>query len=320
MIRDACLQEGVALEAIQLAGHWKLNNLVVMYDNNQITCDGSVDLCNTEDIDAKMRACGWDVIDVEDGCYDVEGLVKALLKAKASTEKPTFVNIRTVIGVGSKVAGDAKAHGAAFSPEGVKAVKQAFGMNPDEHFVVSDDVYNFFRDIKTRGDSLEEDWNSLVSSYGKEYPELYEEFLKRVEGRFTEDWRDIIPAKETFPTVPTASRKSAGIICNPLAAKLKNFMVGTADLSPSVNMIWKDKVDFQHVSLPECIEKFMGSSTDSHSSRVSRLLAVLTETIPVDTFIGAFASMPWPLFPTVSLPMARAPSSPLPPASSCSTL
>ncbi|KAK4234467.1 dihydroxyacetone synthase [Achaetomium macrosporum] len=233
MIGDACLQEGVALEAIQLAGHWKLNNLVVMYDNNQITCDGSVDLCNTEDINAKMRACGWDVIDVEDGCYDVEGLVKALLKAKAS----------------SQVADDAKAHGAAFSPEGVRAVKEAFGMNPDQHFVISDEVYNFFRDAKTRGDRLEEDWNRLVSSYAEEYPELYEEFLKRVEGRFTHDWRRIIPAKEMFPTATTSSRKSAGIICNPLAAKLKDLMVGTADLSPSVNMIWKDKVDFQHPSL-----------------------------------------------------------------------
>ncbi|KAI8666038.1 Transketolase [Fusarium keratoplasticum] len=249
MIGDACLQEGVSLEAIQLAGHWKLNNLVVMYDNNQITCDGSVDLCNTEDVNAKMRACGWDVIEIEDGCYDVEGIVKALLKAKSSTDKPTFINVHTVIGVGSKVAGDAKAHGAAFSPDGVKAVKEHFGMNPEEHFVVTDEIYNFFRDVKTRGERLEEDWKALVASYAKEYPELHEEFIKRVEGRFTEDWRSIIPAKESFPTAPTASRKSAGIICNPLAAKLKNFMVGTADLSPSVNMIWKDKVDFQHPDL-----------------------------------------------------------------------
>lgn len=249
MIGDACLQEGVAMEAIQLAGHWKLNNLVVMYDNNQITCDGSVDLCNTEDVNAKMRACGWDVIEIEDGCYDVEGIVKALLQAKASTEKPTFINVHTVIGVGSNVAGDAKAHGAAFGAEGVKGVKEFFGRNTEEKFVVTDEVYNYFRPLTTRGQRIEEDWGNLVSSYTKEYPELHEEFQKRIEGRFTDDWRSIIPAKETFPTTPTASRKSAGIICNPLAAKLKNFMVGTADLSPSVNMIWKDKVDFQNPEL-----------------------------------------------------------------------
>lgn len=126
MIGDACLQEGVALEAIQLAGHWKLNNLVVIYDNNQITCDGSVDLCNTEDFNAKMRACGWEVLEVEDGCYDIEGLVETLLQAKASTEKPTFIMVHTVIGVGSTVAGDAKAHGAVYGAEGVKSIKTAF--------------------------------------------------------------------------------------------------------------------------------------------------------------------------------------------------
>lgn len=249
MIGDACLQEGVALEAIQLAGHWKLNNLVVIYDNNQITCDGSVDLCNTEDVNAKMRACGWEVIEVEDGCYDVEGLVKALLQAKASTAKPTFINVRTVIGLGSKVAGDAKAHGAAFGTEDVKSIKQIFGMNPEEHFVLAETVYGFFREMTPRGQRLEEDWNELVSSYQEKHPELHKEFMKRVKGELTEDWRSIIPAKADLPTAPTASRKSAGLVCNPLASKLTNMMVGTADLSPSVNMIWKDKVDFQHVSL-----------------------------------------------------------------------
>ncbi|KAF4122309.1 dihydroxyacetone synthase [Geosmithia morbida] len=249
MIGDACLQEGVALEAIQLAGHWKLNNLVVIYDNNQVTCDGSVDLCNTEDVNAKMRACGWNVLDIQDGCYDVEGIVRALLQAKASADRPSFINVRTVIGVGSKVAGDAKAHGAAFGTEDVRNIKKNFGMNPEEHFVVSDQVYDFFKDIKPRGEQLEAAWKDLVSAYGKVYPDLHTDFTKRVDGDFTQDWRSIIPSKDSLPTTPTASRKSAGLVCNPLAAKLTNMMVGTADLSPSVNMIWKDKVDFQHPDL-----------------------------------------------------------------------
>src|SRR5699024_2023990 len=113
VIGDACLQESVGLEAISFAGHLKLNNLTVIYDNHQITCDGSVDLTNTEDVNAKMRACEWDVIHIEDGCYDVEGAVRALEQARASKEKPTFINARTVIGLGSHVAGQAAAHGAA---------------------------------------------------------------------------------------------------------------------------------------------------------------------------------------------------------------
>jgi dihydroxyacetone synthase len=248
MIGDACLQEGVALEAISLAGHWKLNNLVVVYDNNQITCDGSVDLCNNEDVNAKMIASGWDVIDVMDGNFDIKGIVKALITAKNSTEKPTFINIRTVIGIGSKSAGDAKAHGAAFGPEDVANIKRAFGHDPEKHFVISDEVYDYFRETKPRGRGIEAEWNKLVGEYAKEHPTLHAEFALRVAGKFTDDWTKFIPAKADLPTTPTASRKSSGLVCNPLAQNLKNFMVGTADLSPSVNMIWKGKVDFQNVS------------------------------------------------------------------------
>ncbi|EED17667.1 dihydroxy-acetone synthase, putative [Talaromyces stipitatus ATCC 10500] len=249
MIGDACLQEGVALEAIQLAGHWKLNNLVVIYDNNQITCDGSVDLCNTEDINAKMRACGWDVIEVDDGCYDVPALVAALAQARSNNIKPTFINVHTLIGIGSKVAGDAKAHGVAFGAEDVASIKTRFGMDPEQHFIVQDEVYDFFRDAVPRGETFENDWKQLLEQYAKEYPEMHQEFSLRVQGKMTDDWTKILPSKEEFPTIPTASRKSAGLCCNPLASKLHNMMVGTADLTPSVNMAWKGKVDFQNPDL-----------------------------------------------------------------------
>jgi len=249
MIGDACLQEGVALEAISLAGHWKLNNLVVIYDNNQITCDGSVDICNNEDVNAKMRACGWNVLDVEDGNHDIETIVRALITAKTSKDKPSFINIRTTIGLGSKSQGDAKAHGAAFGADDVANIKRFNGMDPNKNLQVSDEVYDYFREAKTRGRQLEAEWNNLVSSYKAEHPNLADEFALRVKGEFTENWEKLIPAKESLPTSPTPSRKSSGLICNPLAEKIKNFMVGTADLSPSVNMIWKGKVDFQHPDL-----------------------------------------------------------------------
>ncbi|KAI9167922.1 dihydroxyacetone synthase [Paramyrothecium foliicola] len=254
MIGDACLQEGVGLEAISLAGHWKLDNLIVIYDNNQITCDGSVDLANTEDVNAKMAASGWEVLEIADGNHDVEAIVATLVAARScNAGKPVFINIKTIIGVGSKVAGDAKAHGAAFGADDVANIKKGSGFNPEEHFVVSDAVYDFFREVKPRGREFESEWAKVVAAYGKEYPDLAKEFALRVKGEFTEDWRKIIPAKEDLPTTPTASRKSAGLVCNPLAAKISNFMVGTADLSPSVNMIWKDKVDFQNPDLrPTC--------------------------------------------------------------------
>ena len=248
MIGDACLQEGVALEAISLAGHWRLNNLTIIYDNNQITCDGSVDITCNDDVNAKMTASGWNVIDVFDGANDVAAIVSALVQAK-SASKPTFINVRTIIGVGSSNAGDATAHGAAFGADGVAGIKRTFGMDPEKHFDVPDSVYDFFREAKSRGRSYEREWNSLVADYSKEYPERAEEFKTRAAGRMPADWTQLIPGKDSFPTTPTPSRKSAGLVCNPLAEKMSNFMVGTADLTPSVNMAWKGKTDFQSPEL-----------------------------------------------------------------------
>ncbi|KAI9737070.1 MAG: hypothetical protein M1834_000660 [Cirrosporium novae-zelandiae] len=248
MVGDACLQEGVGLEAISLAGHWKLDNLTIIYDNNQVTCDGSVDLTNTEDINAKMTACGFEVIDVMDGCYDIEELVSVLARSRSpGRSKPTFINVRTIIGLGSAVAGDAIAHGAAFGKGDVAKMKKAYGFNPEEHFVIGDKVRRFFEGLPARGEKLVSEWNDLVSAYSKANPELASGFKMRVEGRLPENWEDLIP--KTFPTTSTPSRKSNGLVFNPIAAKIPTFMVGTADLSPSVNMIYPNKVDFQHPAL-----------------------------------------------------------------------
>ncbi|RYC55526.1 hypothetical protein CHU98_g10685 [Xylaria longipes] len=253
VVGDACLQEGVALEAISLAGHWKLNDLIVIYDNNQITCDGSVDLANTDDVNAKMSACGWKVLTVDDGDEDIPAIVEALGQARAESKQPVFINIRTTIGAGSKVAGDAKAHGVALGPEDVANMKRDSGMNAEEHFVISNETYEFFAKVRKRGRRYEREWVELVESYSKDYPDVADEFARRIKGEMVKDWTKIIPPKETFPTSPTPSRKSAGLVCNPLAAELRNIMVGTADLSPSVNMIWKGKIDFQHPDLrPAC--------------------------------------------------------------------
>ena len=248
-VGDACLQEGVGMEAIQVAGHFRLRNLVVLYDNNQITCDGSVDMVNSgEDIDAKMRACGWNVLDILDGNYDVEGIVHALGLARRS-DRPTFVNVRTVIGVGSAVQGDAQAHGAAFGAEDVRGIKRFYGMDPEEHFVVSDRVKGFFEPLVERGRKWEREYEELLGRYGEAYPELAAEFELRRRGQTVRDWREVIPSMEELGRDPLPSRKSGGVVCNPLAQRINTFMVGTADLSPSVNMMWKDKKDFQHVSL-----------------------------------------------------------------------
>lgn len=244
MTGDACLQEGVALEAISLAGHLKLNNLTLMYDNNQVTCDGSVDLTNSEDVNAKMRACGWDVIDIHDGCFDIDGITRALRQARSSPQQPTFVNVRTTIGLGSAVAGDALSHGAAFGDNDVADMKRASGFDPEQNFVIPQTVRDFFADSKTRGQQAVDDYENRLKSYAESHPDLAIEFERRRKGELPYDWESLIPSQ--FPEKATATRAASGLVFNPIAAKVKSFMVGTADLSPSVNMIWKDKEDFQN--------------------------------------------------------------------------
>ncbi|KAM0454122.1 hypothetical protein ACHAPV_008586 [Trichoderma viride] len=249
MVGDACLQEGVALEAMSFAGHLKLNNLTVIYDNNQITCDGSVDLTNTEDVNVKMRACGWNVINVEDGCYDVGGIVAALEKSRASIDKPTFINVKTIIGLDSAVAGQAEAHGAAFGVDDVKRMKQAYGFSPEEKFVVRDEVRQFFSELPSRGEQIVSQWEKLVDRYKKAYPDISKKFQQRLDGKLPSHWKTLLPGPETLSDKPMATRASSGLMINPLAKDFNSFVVGTADLSPSVHMAWEGKEDFQHPDL-----------------------------------------------------------------------
>ncbi|SMR54755.1 unnamed protein product [Zymoseptoria tritici ST99CH_3D1] len=248
-IGDACLQEGVGMEAFQLAAHWRLNNLCVLYDRNEITCDGSVDLCSSDDVNAKMRAVGFEVLEVADGNNDVEALVKAMIQARASKDKPTFINIRTTIGVGSTVEGDAKSHGADLGEKDIIQLKKKFGMDPEKTFVVSDEVYNYFREAVPRGQRLEKDYAAMIAKYTEAHPQLAAEFQKRRNGEMIADWTKMVPKLEDFPTEATPTRKAAGQVLNPIAENISNLMVGTADLTPSVNMAWKGKVDFQNPDL-----------------------------------------------------------------------
>ncbi|KAL9625322.1 MAG: hypothetical protein Q9160_000385 [Pyrenula sp. 1 TL-2023] len=205
------------------------------------------DMTNTEDVNAKMRACGFDVIDIEDGCFDVEGLTNALHQSRNSSLKPTFINVKTIIGLGSARAGDAEAHGIALGAADVADMKRAYSFDPEQHLVIGQEVRDFFEEIPSRGESLVEGWKSLLDRYSAAHPELADEFLSRIRGELPPHWKDLIP--KTLPSQPTASRKANGLVFNPLAEKVKSFMIGTADLSPSVNMIYPGKLAFQHPDL-----------------------------------------------------------------------
>ena len=255
-VGDACLQEGVALEAIQLAGHWKLDNLAIIYDNNQVTCCGPLNVTCSEDINAKMTACGWKVIDVFDGVLNVEGIVQALVDACNHQGKPVFINVRTIIAFGSTSQGQAKTHGDALGAEDVASIKRQFGMDPDEQFRIDADVYEFFGAAISRGRHHEAEFERKLDSYAQEYPELAGEFQLRMEGRMTDNWQNYVPQKENLSKDKLPSRISAAHICGTLARNLGNLMVCTADLRPAVNMSWDGHMVFQH---PETENGLSGS-------------------------------------------------------------
>ena len=175
-------------------------------------------------------------------------VVNALVAARTS-DKPTFINIRTTIGFGSAIAGTADVHGAALGVDEVARLKRSFGLNPEEHFYIPQDVYDFFSDIPGRGEAHEAAWQAALVKYHEENPVLAAEFELRVAGKLPGDWTKCIPRKEEQPTTSTASRKSAGVVTNALGQNINSFLVGTADLTPSCNVAYKNKVDFQSVSI-----------------------------------------------------------------------
>ncbi|KAF1941221.1 hypothetical protein EJ02DRAFT_404898 [Clathrospora elynae] len=239
IVGDACLQEGVGCEAFSYAGHLKLGNLTVLYDNNQISCDGSVDLTNTEDVNKKMEACGWEIIDVEDGVNDVASIVAALEKGRdPNRSKPLFINIRTIIGVGSAVAGQAVAHGVSLGADNITKMKKAYGWDTTKTFHIPDKVKQFYADIPKRGNEYVSEWNDLLAAYTKAHPDLAQTFKDRMAGKLPDNWSSMIPS--TFPTDTTPTRKSNNLAISKILAECPTFMVGTADLTPSVNLTWKD--------------------------------------------------------------------------------
>lgn len=157
---------------------------------------------------------------------------------------------------GATQAGTADVHGAALGVEEVANLKRSFGLDPNEHFHIPQDVYDFFRDMPSRGEAHEASWQAKLAKYRVEHPILGAEFDLRVAGKMSDDWSKYIPQKEDHPTSSTASRKSAGVVTNALGENINSFLVGTADLTPSCNVAYKNKIDFQSVSTRSLLRIF----------------------------------------------------------------
>ncbi|WP_374434652.1 transketolase [Inhella sp.] len=231
---DGCMMEGVSHEACALAGAWKLNKLVAVYDDNGISIDGQVAPWYIDDVSKRFEAYGWNVIGPVDG-HDVKAMAAALEQAKASTEKPTLIRAKTVIGQGSpNRAGTAKAHGEALGPDEIKLTREALGWS-HEPFVIPAAVYADW-DAKKAGAKAQEKWQKAFDGYAKKHPQLAAEYQRRMAGELPESYAKLVAdllAETDSKAETVASRKASQLALEAFTAALPELLGGSADLTGS---------------------------------------------------------------------------------------
>ena len=231
---DGCLMEGISHEAAALAGAWKLNKLVALYDDNGISIDGQVAPWFIDNTAQRFAAYGWSVIGPVDG-NDAQAVSKAIADAKLSAERPTLIICKTAIGKGSpNRANTAKAHGEPLGAEEIKLTREALGWNYPP-FVIPKDIYTAW-DAKAAGASAEKAWNAQFAAYTAAYPALAKELKRRMKGDLPKTFAQtavdtVIAADAKKETV--ASRKASQLALEAFTAALPEMLGGSADLTGS---------------------------------------------------------------------------------------
>ncbi|MCI8372109.1 MAG: transketolase [Lachnospiraceae bacterium] len=240
---DGCMMEGISSEAFSLAGTLGLGKLIVLYDSNSISIEGSTDIAFTEDVKKRFEAFGFQTLVVEDG-NNLEEIGKAIEEAKKDTTRPTMITIKTQIGYGCPAKqGKASAHGEPLGDDNVKALKENLGFPADKDFYVPQEVYDNYKAITEEKGKTEEAWNQLFADYCAKYPEMKELWNKYHD----ESAADALIDNEDFwayEDKPDATRNLSGVMINRIKDILPNFIGGSADLAPSNKTNMKDAGDF----------------------------------------------------------------------------
>lgn len=239
---DGDLMEGVAAEAISLAGHLKLDKLIVLYDSNDISLDGDLEKSFSENIQKRFESYGWNYLKVADGT-DIVEINSAIEKAKQNTGGPTVIEVKTVIGFGSpNKSGKADSHGAPLGFDEVALTKAAYAWE-HEPFCVPNEVYDTFKAAsEVQGVQAEAAWNKLFESYKNEYPELAAQFINAMENKLPENFASELPVYEAGTAV--ATRSSSGDAINAIAKTTPSLFGGSADLAGSNKTTIKGAGDF----------------------------------------------------------------------------
>ncbi len=234
---DGDLQEGISAEASSLAGTQELGNLKVIYDDNRISIEGDTHVAFTEDVSARYKAYGWNVIEVaakNDGDVDREALEVAMNKAKSEVNKPTLIRLKTVIAwPAPKAQGTAESHGSALGNDEVAATKVALGLDPAESFIVPQEVLNHARQVKERAKILRKTWDERFAQWEKTNPNE-SALLKRLRSKaLPNGWEAALPVFESGKDI--ATRAASGKVINEIAKVLPEFWGGSSDLAGSNN-------------------------------------------------------------------------------------
>ena len=239
---DGDLMEGVSQEASSMAGHLKLDKLIVLYDSNDISLDGPTSKAFTENVGARYEAYGWQHILVKDGT-DLAAISKAIDEAKAEKNKPTLIEIKTVIGFGAPNEGTSSVHGAPLGVAGSDVAKGVYGWEYPE-FTVPEEVQARFKEaINDRGEAAEAEWNQLFAQYEGAYPELAAQFRQAFADELPSEWADNLPTYEVGTS--QASRVSSKEMIQALSAAVPSLWGGSADLSGSNNTMVAAEKDFE---------------------------------------------------------------------------
>lgn len=229
LVGDGCLMEGISYEAMSMAGHMKLDKLIVLYDSNDISLDGALNVSYSDNAKLRAESANWQYLRVEDG-NDIAEITKAIELAKQDSTRPTLIEIRTIIGYGSpKVAGTNKAHGNPLGLEEATATKAFYGW-PHDEFTVPEEVNAHFENLKRLGQAKETEWNQLIDSYKTSYPELGLELENAIDGNVLIEASDILTFDESKAI---STRVASGNAINHFMKSVPSLFGGSADLSHS---------------------------------------------------------------------------------------
>ncbi|GGA92494.1 transketolase [Ornithinibacillus halotolerans] len=240
---DGDLMEGVAYEAASLAGHLGLGRLIVLYDSNDISLDGDLNISFSEDIQQRFESMKWQYLRVEDG-NDVAAVQAAIEEARLDENRPTIIEVKTTIGFGSPtLQGTHKAHSNPLGKEEIKRTKEFLGWEYEEEFHVPEEVYEDFSSVRTNGIEKEAQWNQLFTEYEKAYPNEARELKRIIAGELPENWDANLPEFAEGESV--ATRASASKVLNALADVFPELVGGAADLNSSTQAKLNNYGDFQ---------------------------------------------------------------------------